>query len=241
MHNATVRGGCNAKRCNATCRPRWITLSNKLALSLAVYIDKYIYLLLYNLTLYFNFYIYKSLNIKLSYTIIIIKLVTISQATSQKIKGIVLVWCKRNTTHSLTNTHKPAHPQPHTLFLLSCLLRSYVSYLSCEKGLQAFSHTHRTHFQSHTHSDTSSIASDTHSHTHAFLILQKVFPWGWRALLLELPRSRKIYYNLQVREKNIPQCNNSTISVCVCVVYYMDRTPGATVTRMSACVPRKAS
>lgn len=167
-------------------------------------------------------------------------MVPISQATVHKIKGIVLVWCKRKTSHSLTNTHKSTDLQPHTLFLLSCLLRSYLSYLSCEKGLQPFSHTHRTHFQSHTHSDTSSIATDTHSHTHTFLILQKVFPWGWCALLLELPRSRKIYYNLQ-KYSPMQQFYNLCVCVCVCVVYYMDRTPGATVTRMSACVPRKAS
>ena len=138
-------------------------------------------------------------------------------------------WFDAKGTHS--------HLQPHTLFLLSCLLRAYLSYLSCEKGFQPFSHTHRTHFQSHTHSDTSSIATDTHSHTHAILILQKVFPWGWCALLLELPRSRKCITIYRYKKKNSPM--QQIYNLCVCVVYYMDRTPGATVTRMSACVPRK--
>lgn len=113
---ATLRGGCNAKRCNATCRPRWITLSNKLALSLAVYIYKYIHLLLLN-----NLYIQK-----LKYKVKLYNnnyQVGHHQSKPQVRKSRELFWFDaRGTplTHSQTHTNPHTHSLTHSFCFHAC-------------------------------------------------------------------------------------------------------------------------
>lgn len=116
MHNATLRGGYNAKHCNATCRPRWITLSNKLALSLAVYIYKYIYLLLL-----YNLYIQK-----LKYKVkLIIKLVTISPSHKSENQGNCFGLMQEehhSLTHKHTQTRRPTASHTLSAFMLVKIL-----------------------------------------------------------------------------------------------------------------------